>query len=317
MKKIIVTGACGFIGFHLCELFQRKGFKIIGIDNFRNTYNQVYKKKRYNILKKLSNIKIYKKDISGINKIKTKNVALIIHLAGEAGVRDSIKKPNFYIEENTQNTIKIFEYAKKFKIKNIFYASSSSVYGNCNTYPSSEDLVVNKPISIYGLSKTACELIAYYYSHIFKINSIGFRFFTVYGPLGRPDMSMNIFIKSIINKKKFFLNNHGKNYRDYTYVDDIVKYIYSCFLKIQNKKNYFEIFNIGGEKNIRLDKLVKLIEKLLGIKARSKLAPKINLDPVKSLANNNKIKKFTNQKYSTSIQNGVKKTINSFLKLGI
>tara|TARA_A100001015_G_scaffold266352_1_gene315499 strand:+ start:1296 stop:2249 length:954 start_codon:yes stop_codon:yes gene_type:complete len=317
MKKIIITGACGFIGFHLCELFLKKGFFVIGIDNFRNTYDKIYKKTRFNILKKKRNIKILKKDISKMNNLNFKKVDLIIHLAGEAGVRDSIKRPNFYIEENTQNTIKVFEFAKKNKVKNIFYASSSSVYGNCNTYPSSENLVINKPISIYGLSKTACELIAYYYNHIFKINSIGFRFFTVYGPLGRPDMSMNIFIKSILNKKNFYLNNYGKNYRDYTYVDDIVKYIYSCYLKTAKKKNYFEIFNIGGEKNIRLDKLVKLIEKSLQIKAKFKLAPKINLDPVKSLANNKKIKKFTNRNYNTTIREGVKKTIKSYLDLGI
>ena len=197
-------------------------------------------------------------------------------MAGEAGVRGSILRPNFYIQENLENTVNVFEYAKKNKIKNVFYASSSSVYGNCNTYPSKENLVINKPLSVYGLSKSACELLAYYYKEIFGINSIGLRFFTVYGPLGRPDMSMNIFINNILKNKTVTLFNNGKNFRDYTYVEDIVKYIDACFDKVKNKKNYFKVFNIGGENTIRIDKLLHMIERKLGKKAKIKLEKKIN-----------------------------------------
>ena len=220
-------------------------------------------------------------------------------------MRGSVLKPNFYIQENLENTINVFEYAKKNKIKNIFYASSSSVYGNCNTYPSNENLVINKPLSVYGLSKTACELLAYYYKQIFEINSIGLRFFTVYGPLGRPDMSMNIFINNILENKTVTLFNNGNNFRDYTYVGDVVKYIYFCFKKIKNKKRYFEIFNIGGENSIRIDKLLKMIEKKIGKKAIVKYAKKNKLDPVKSLASNRKIKIFTKKKFNTPLKDGV------------
>lgn len=307
--KILITGSSGFIGFHLSKYFISKGFKVDGIDSMRKTYTPLYKKKRLEILKKLKNFKFYKFDLSRMNKFKNNYYSLVIHLAGEAGVRESVKKPNYYIDENLQNTVKIFEYARKNKIKNIFYASSSSVYGNNNIYPSSEKLRIDKPLSVYGLSKASCESLAYYYKTIFKINSIGLRFFTVYGPLGRPDMSMNIFINNLIKNKKIILYNNGKNYRDYTYIGDIVNYIYACFDKIKNKKNYYEIFNIGGESSARIDKLLSMIEKILNKKAKIKYEKKNKLDPVKSLAINLKIKNFTKKNFKTTLKNGVIKCI--------
>lgn len=312
-NKILITGACGFIGFHLSKHFVNKNFQVIGIDSMRKTYNPIYKSKRLQILKKLKNFKFLKLDLSKLNKFKNQQFDLIIHLAGEAGVRESIKKPNYYIDENLQNTIKVFEYAKKNKIKNVFYASSSSVYGKNNIYPSSEKHVINKPMSIYGLSKAACEYVAYYYKEIFNINSIGLRFFTVYGTYGRPDMSMNIFIDSILKKKTITLYNYGKNYRDYTYVDDIVNYIFECFLVIKKKKKYLEIFNIGGESTIRIDKLLLMIEKILKMKTKVKRVEKNKLDPAKSLAVNNKIRNFTRKKFNTTLKIGVLKCIQSRL----
>ena len=312
-NKILITGVCGFIGFHLSKHFVNKNFQVTGIDSMRKTYNPIYKSKRLEILKKLKNFKFLKLDLSKLNKFKNQHFDLIIHLAGEAGVRESIKKPNYYIDENLQNTIKVFEYAKKNKIKNVFYASSSSVYGKNNIYPSSEKHVINKPMSIYGLSKAACEHVAYYYKEIFNINSIGLRFFTVYGTYGRPDMSMNIFIDSILKKKTITLYNYGKNYRDYTYVDDIVNYIFECFLVVKKKKKYLEIFNIGGESTIRIDKLLLMIEKILKMKTKVKLVEKNKLDPAKSLAVNNKIRKFTSKKFNTPLKIGVLKCIQSRL----
>ena len=206
-KKILITGVCGFIGFHLSKHFLKNGFKVVGLDNLRKTYNHVYKQKRLKILSNETNFKFKKIDLKNLNTLKEKKFELIIHLAGEAGVRDSIKRPNFFIKENLENTVTVFEFAKDNNIKDIFYASSSSVYGKCNTYPSKETLTINKPLSVYGLSKSSCELLAYYYKEIFNINSIGLRFFTVYGPLGRPDMSMNIFINNIIQNKKITLFN--------------------------------------------------------------------------------------------------------------
>tara|TARA_A100001015_G_scaffold226108_1_gene255337 strand:- start:429 stop:1388 length:960 start_codon:yes stop_codon:yes gene_type:complete len=316
-NKILITGACGFIGFHLASYFTKNGFKVVGIDNLRKTYNHIYKEKRLKILKKDVNFIFKKIDLNKLNNFKKQKFDLIIHLAGEAGVRDSIKRPNFYLKENLENTVNVFEYAKKNNIKNVFYASSSSVYGNCNTYPSKETLVINKPLSVYGLSKSSCELLAYYYKEIFAINSIGLRFFTVYGPLGRPDMSMNIFINNVLRKKRVTLFNKGKNYRDYTYVEDIVKYIFYCYKIIKNKKSYYEIFNIGGESTVRIDKLLHMIEKILKKKAIIKLENKNKLDPVKSLASNLKIRKFTRKNFNTSLKKGVIKCIEARKNYGI
>jgi UDP-glucuronate 4-epimerase len=316
-NKILITGACGFIGFHLTNLFIDNGDQVTGIDNLRKTYDPTFKKKRLSLLKKRKNFIFSKTDLTKLGQFKNKHYDLIIHLAGEAGVRDSIKRPNYYIQENLQNTVNVFEYAKKNKINNIFYASSSSVYGNCNTYPSKENLIINKPLSVYGLSKSACELLAYYYSNIFGINSIGLRFFTVYGPIGRPDMSMNIFINNILNNKKITLYNSGKNFRDYTYVDDITNYIYSCFKAIKKKKNYFEILNIGGENSIRIDKLLVMIEKILKKKTKVVYETRNKLDPIKSLADNKKIKIFTGKKFNTPLAVGVEKCISSRFKEGL
>ena len=162
----------------------------------------------------------------------------------------SQEKPELFLNDNILGTLKIFEFAKKNKITKIFYASSSSVYGNSNIFPSSEKININKPLSIYGITKSTNEDLAYYYNFVEGISSIGFRFFTVYGPYGRPDMSIGIFFKVFLNKKKIYLFNKGNNYRDFTYVDDIVNQIFACFLKTKTKKKFLKVFNIGGENTI-------------------------------------------------------------------
>ena len=209
MKKILITGAGGFICFHLGSLLLKNGYKVVGIDSIEESYGKKIKKHRILNLKKNRNFKFYKSSISKIEKIKEK-VDLIIHLAAEAGVRKSLLNPYFYIDQNINQTIRVFEYAKKNNIKKIFYASSSSVYGNNNLYPSHEKMKITKPLSIYGITKIASENIAYYYKQIFNINSYGLRFFTVYGPFGRPDMSIFIFFKNILQNKTIYLNNFGK-----------------------------------------------------------------------------------------------------------
>ena len=206
-KIILITGVSGFIGFHLAKSLLKKKFKIIGIDNYSKSYETNIKKIRTLKLKENKNFFFYKKDLKNINSfLKNKQIDTIFHLAAEAGVRRSIEKPLEYIEENISNTIRIFEFAKKNKIKKIYYASSSSIYGDKGIYPTSEKIQTNQPISIYGVTKISTENIAHYYFKIFKINSVGFRFFTVFGPYGRPDMSIFIFIKSIIKKKNYQFN---------------------------------------------------------------------------------------------------------------
>jgi UDP-glucuronate 4-epimerase len=311
--KILLTGSVGFIGFHLAKKLLDNNHKVTGIDNLCKSYGVKYKKQRLDILKKYKNFKFYKKDIKNINLIKEKKIDFIIHLAAQAGVRLSQNNPEIFINDNILATVKLFEFAKIKKIKNIFYASSSSVYGNCNKYPSYEKLNVNKPLSIYGITKSCNEDLAYYYNFVYGINSIGFRFFTVYGPLGRPDMSIGIFFSKILKGEKIDLFNKGENYRDYTYIDDIVNQIYVCFKKVKKKKSYNKVFNIGGEKTIKIKELLKLIEKITNKKAKIKLMKKNKLDPVKSLANNNEIQKFTKFKKTTTIKAGLTKVYNSLV----
>ncbi len=305
--NILITGAAGFIGFHLSNLFLNQNHKIIGVDNLCKSYGIKYKKERLSILKKKKNFKFYKIDIKNINKIKEKKIDYVIHLAAQAGVRLSQENPELFINDNILGTLKIFEFAKKNKITKIFYASSSSVYGNSNIFPSDEKININKPLSIYGITKSTNEDLAYYYNFVDGISSIGFRFFTVYGPYGRPDMSIGIFFKAFLKKQKIYLFNKGNNYRDFTYVDDIVNQIYACFLKTKNKKKFLKIFNIGGESTILMKNLVKLIKKITNKNTKIISSKKNKLDPVKSLANNNAIKKFTGYNKKTKINDGLLK----------
>ncbi len=309
--KILITGAAGFIGFHLSNLFLKKNHEIIGLDNLCKSYGVKYKLERLNLLKKNKKFKYYKIDINEIEKIKEKKIDYIIHLAAQAGVRLSQKKPELFIKDNILGTLKIFEFAKKNKINKVFYASSSSVYGNSNIYPSKETININKPLSIYGITKSTNEDLAYYYNFVDDINSIGFRFFTVYGPYGRPDMSIGIFFKAFLKKQKIYLFNKGNNYRDFTYVDDIINQIYACFLKTKNSKNFFKLFNIGGETTILIKNLVKLIQKITGKKTKIIMSKKNKLDPIKSLANNQALNKFTGYRKKTKINEGLLKVYNN------
>ena len=257
--NILITGVV-FYWISFIKSFLNNNLKLWVLIIYKS-YGVKFKKERLKILKKSNNFKFYKIDIKNINKIKEKKIDYIIHLAAQAGVRLSQEKPELFLNDNILGTLKIFEFAKKNKINKIFYASSSSVYGNSNIFPSSEKINIIKPLSIYGITKSTNEDLAYYYNFVYGISSIGFRFFTVYGPYGRPDMSIGIFFKALLNKKKIYLFNKGNNYRDFTYVDDIVNQIFACFLKTKTKKKFLKVFNIGGENTILMKKLLKLIEK--------------------------------------------------------
>jgi len=310
-KTILVTGSAGFIGFHVTKKLLETGNKVIGIDSLNNYYEPKLKKDRNKILLESKNYKFYKLNLKNekeLKKIFTENkIDKICHLAAQAGVRYSLENPLAYEESNLKGFINIIECARHFKIKDFIYASSSSVYGKnkMDKKGFKESDEVNQPISLYAATKKANELIAYNYHHLFGINCTGLRFFTVYGPYGRPDMAIYIFTKNILAEKNIDVYNHGKMFRDFTYVGDIVDGI----IKALEKSYPYEIFNLGNSETVELKYLITTIEKNLKKKAKIKLKPIQPGDVEKTFANISKAKKMLGFNPKTKIEEGVKNFI--------
>ena len=313
--KILITGVAGFIGYHLAEKLLKTNNKVYGIDNLNNYYSVKLKKDRLKELKKNKNKLIfYKKDISNKkfidNLFKKKKFDIVINLAAQAGVRYSISNPDSYIKRNVIGFYNILEASKKFKIKHLIFASTSSVYGNSRSYPLKENLKADQPLQLYAATKLSNELMAHAYSSIFKLRTTGLRFFTVYGPWGRPDMALYIFTKNILQKKYINLFNNGSHVRDFTYVEDIVlginKVIFSKF------RNKFEILNIGNGKAVHLKKYLREIEKNLGIKAKIKRLPLQAGDIIKTHSSIKKINRYYGYKPKISYKKGIKRFVDWF-----
>ena len=313
--KIAITGAAGFIGFHLSLLFLKKKYQIIGIDNLNSYYDVNLKKKRLEILKKYKNFKFYKVDISNKKKLfnifeNEKKIHQIIHLAAQAGVRYSLINPDQYLKSNIIGFFNILEICRNFKISNLYFASTSSVYGDHNKLPFNEDQNIMKPLQFYSATKVSNEVMAYAYSLLYNFRAVGFRFFTVYGPLGRPDMAIFTFIKNIFEGKKISLFNNGNHTRDFTYIDDIVNSIYSLMKVDKLKKpQKFDIFNIGNQKREKILNVVKYIEQYTNKKVRIKFSKKETGDMIDTYSSSLKIIKYSNYKAKISIKEGLKKTI--------
>ena len=326
MKKIyIVTGCAGFIGFHLCQSLLKKKYHIIGIDKISNYYSTKLKKDRLGILKKYKNFYFLKKDInnSSLNaslrkKIKKKKIICIIHLAAQAGVRNSLVRPFDYIYDNILAHTKICEIAKEFGIKRVVYASSSSVYGeNNNAKAYSEKLLLKRPLSLYSATKQSIEQISSFYSKYYKIYFIGLRIFTSYGPYGRPDLSVFRLTHDIINKKKVTLLNFGKTKRDFTYIDDTISGIEKAIkLNFKNKKinNYHVIFNIGSGKSYNIYQLTKLLTKILKIHCKINFVKGHPTDMILTLANTKYSRKLLGYIPKISLEYGLSKFIKWYLK---
>jgi len=272
--NFLISGSAGFIGFHLSEFLLKKKHNVFGIDDLNSYYDVSLKKSRLNILKKYKNFIFFKRKIED-NKIvkffKKKKIDIIINLAAKEGVKHLLENPYVYINSNILGQVNMLELAKELKIKKYIYASSSSVYGGNKSLPFSVKDRVDNPISLYAASKKSTELIAEYYSHLYKINSIGLRFFTVYGPWGRPDMATFIFTKNITNGKPINIFNYGKMKRDFTYVDDIISGIYGA-INFKMKKLH-KIYNLGNSKSESLLEFIKIIEKNLNKKAKKNYLP--------------------------------------------
>ena len=313
--KILVTGSAGFIGFHLSLKLLGMNHKVVGIDNINDYYSQSLKKNRLQILKEKKSFVFYKKNINVKNQLEEifnkYKFEIVINLAAEVGVRSSLKEPGSHIEANIIGFFNILELSKKYKIKHLIYASSSSVYGANKKIPYSVEDKVDKPVSLYAATKASNELMAYTYSHLYGLPTTGLRFFTVYGPWGRPDMAVYSFTRSIFLNKKISVFNKGKNYRDYTYVDDIVDGILKSiqFLPKKNKKLPFDIFNLGNKSSTSTIKLIKIIEKELNKKAILKLTSAAPGDVVKTLANIKDSKRKLGYKPKTNLNKGIREFV--------
>ena len=266
-EKILVTGCAGFIGMHLSKALLEIGHDVIGVDNLNNYYDVKLKNDRLRILKTYEKFNFSKIDISNKKALEnvfiTSSIDKVVNLAAQAGVRYSLVNPNSYIKSNVLGFMNILECCRHYDIKGLIYASSSSVYGGNKKIPFSELDRVDNPISIYASTKKSNELMAFSYNHLFKLNSTGLRFFTVYGPWGRPDMAMYIFVKKIMENKPIQIFNYGKMKRDFTFIDDIISGIVSSI----NNNHQYEIFNLGNNKSENLMDIVSIIENKLGKKA--------------------------------------------------
>ena len=327
--KIFLTGSSGFIGFHLSKHLLEKGHTICGFDSMNSYYDVNLKRSRLKILKKFrkfifikGNVENKKKIFSSIVKFNPK---IIIHLAAQAGVRYSIKNPRVYLESNITGTYNIIESAKKINVKHLIIASSSSVYGANKKIPFKETDKSDTQLSIYASTKKATESISHSYSNIWKLPITMLRFFTVYGPWGRPDMALFKFTRGIINKKKIDIYNRGKMYRDFTYIDDVVKGIISLLNKPPNLKQLkkykndslspiapFRILNIGNTKKVYLLDFIKVLEKELKIKAKRNYMPLQKGDVKVTLSDTNLLKQMTGYKPQTNYKTGIKKFLSWF-----
>ena len=307
--NIILTGAAGFIGFHTTLALLKKKINVYGIDDLNPYYDVHLKKDRLAILKKYENFHFLKKKIEDKrihSFFKKKDIDVIINLAAQAGVRHSLKNPYVYVESNVLGQVNMLELAKNVEAKKFIYASSSSVYGGNKKMPFSVSQRVDNPISLYAATKKSSELIAECYSHLFNIKCIGLRFFTVYGPWGRPDMATFIFTKNILEGKTIQIFNYGKMERDFTYIDDIVQGILGALKKnISNHK----VYNLGNSNPEVLLEFVELIEKTLNKKAQKKLLPIQPGDVSKTFADITESKKDLKFSPKTKISEGIPKFI--------
>ncbi len=329
--KIYITGSSGFIGFHSAKKLLDKGFKVHGFDSMNNYYDVNLKKSRLNILKKYKNFSFTKGKLEN-KKILNKSILnfkpkIIIHLAAQAGVRYSIDNPDAYLQSNIIGTFNVLEMAKKINIKHLIIGSSSSVYGANKKFPYQETDKADHQISFYAATKKSIESLSHSYSTLWKLPTTMLRFFTVYGPFGRPDMAYFKFTKHILEGRKIDIYNKGKMYRDYTYIDDIVDGIYKLLNKTpkqnQNKKFKndslspvapFRILNIGNTQKINLLKFINTLESELGKKAKKNFLPMQKGDVRSTLSNTTLLNKIAKYKPKTTYKVGIRKFINWYLK---
>jgi len=320
--RLLVTGVAGFIGFHTAKRFLEEGHSVVGIDSINSYYDPELKFARLNELgidrraetwgapiqsgkyPEFSFIRMKLEDRAAMEKLfKEGRFDLVIHLAAQAGVRYSLDHPYEYIESNIVGFLNILEGCRHSKVEQLIYASSSSVYGNNSEFPFKESANVDYPISLYAATKKSNELMAYTYSHLYGLKTTGLRFFTVYGPWGRPDMAYFKFTKAILEGKPINVYNHGDLYRDFTYIDDIIEGIFRIVQKPQNEN--YKIFNIGNNNPMQLKHFIHVLETVLNKKAIINYEPMQPGDVYRTGADIHELENFIDWKPSTDIKTGL------------
>jgi UDP-glucuronate 4-epimerase len=328
MTRYLVTGAAGFIGFHVCQRLLARGESVIGVDSLNEYYDVTLKQARLEQLAAASGFTFQKLDLAQndecLKLFQQQTPHVVIHLAAQAGVRFSLTNPQAYLDSNLQGFLNVLECCRKHPVRHLVYASSSSVYGANSTQPFSVHHNVDHPLSIYAATKKANELMAHTYSHLFRFPATGLRFFTVYGPWGRPDMALFLFTKAILEGRPIDVFNNGKMRRDFTYIDDISEGIIrvidrpavpdpawsSAMPDPATSAAPYRIYNIGNHQPVELLYLIELLEKNLGRPAKRNLLPLQPGDVLETFADIDDLTRDTGFRPTTSIEDGVK----SFVK---
>jgi UDP-glucuronate 4-epimerase len=327
MKKILVTGAAGFIGFHLSRRFLSAGHSVIGVDNLNDYYDVNLKKARLKLLNDNAGFHFIRMDIAEKENMsslfKKEAPVIVVHMAAQAGVRYSLVNPHAYLESNLAGFLNILEGCRNQACEHLVFASSSSVYGANTEMPFSVHHNVDHPVSLYAATKKANELMAHAYASLYKLPCTGLRFFTVYGPWGRPDMALFLFTKAILEDKPIDVYNAGKMQRDFTYIDDITEGVFRVTGRIPEPNAKwqgdnpdpatsfapYKIYNIGNNRPVELLDFIKILEKLLGKKARMNLLPMQPGDVPRTFADIDDLMKDVSFKPATSVEDGIRRFI--------
>ncbi len=326
-KKVLVTGAAGFIGYHLSKRLLEMGKEVVGIDNLNPYYDPSIKEARLKLLQQNTGFKFYKMDMKEREAMhelfKNEGFDCVVNLAAQAGVRYSLKDPHSYVDTNLMGFLNILEGCRHFDVKHLVFASSSSVYGANTKMPFSVHHNVDHPVSLYAATKKSNELMAHCYSHLYGIPATGLRFFTVYGPWGRPDMALFLFTKAILEDRPIDVFNHGKMQRDFTYIDDIVEGVVRIMAKIPEPNptwsgddpdpgsSYcpYKIYNIGNNEPVSLMRFIEIIEDAIGKKAKKNLLPMQPGDVTATYADIEDLKRDVGFEPKTTLEEGIPKSI--------
>lgn len=325
--KVLVTGAAGFIGFHVCRYLLARGDQVVGIDNLNDYYEVELKHARLDELKPSREFRFIRMDIADRSAMESlfaeEGFNRVVHLAAQAGVRYSLENPHAYADSNLLGFLNVLEGCRRAKIEHLVYASSSSVYGANETMPFSVHDNVDHPVSLYAATKKANELMAHSYSHLYDLPTTGLRFFTVYGPWGRPDMSPFLFTRAILDGQPLKVFNHGKHRRDFTYIDDIVEGVVHCLDRVaqpnadwsglqpdpSSSKAPWRVYNIGNSEPVELLHYIELIERALGRTTDKELLPLQPGDVEHTYADVADLVRDTGYKPKVSVEDGIKRFV--------